>query len=126
MRQTISAFLLAAVTTCATPSLAQQAQADRVEHFDLRIENGRLTDSRSVIAVRRSDRVEITWHVDRQTALHLHGYDIALNVAPDKPEAMTFVARATGRFPIEIHASPGEGRSASHHAVLIYLEVHPR
>jgi len=96
-----------------------------VRRFELRIENGRLTDTRKVITVRRGDMVELTWHADRRTVLHLHGYDIEITVAADKPEVMRFGARATGRFPIETHASRG-ARQAGRHAVLIYLEVHPR
>jgi FtsP/CotA-like multicopper oxidase with cupredoxin domain len=87
--------------------------------------NGRLTDNRKVIAVKRGDRVEITWRTDRQTTLHLHGYDIEVSPGPDKPQTMSFTARATGRFAIETHASPGQGKSG-HHMALIYLEVHPR
>jgi hypothetical protein len=100
-------------------------QADNVQRFDLRIENGRLTENRKVIAVKRDDRVEINWRADRRTVLHLHGYDIEIAAGPDKPETMSFVARATGRFAIETHAPAGEGKHGGH-AVLIYLEVHPR
>jgi hypothetical protein len=123
MRQTISWLLVMVAMAFAVPC---QAQNDRVERFDLQIENGRLRDSPKVIAVQRHDRVEINWRADRRTILHLHGYDIEITIGPDKPETMTFIARATGRFAIEIHASPGEGRSNPRNAVLIYLEVHPR
>ena len=51
-------------------------------------------------------------------AEHLHGYDIEITVEEGKPQTMAFRARATGRFPIEMHG----GR----HTVLVYLEVHPR
>ena len=100
------------------------AQADNVQRFDLRIENGRLTESRKVM-VKRGDKVEINWRVDQRTVLHLHGYDIEIAVTPDQPGTMAFTARATGRFAIETHAAPDEGK-AGHHKALIYLEVHPR
>ena len=99
------------------------AQTGGVQRFDLRIENGRLAESRNVIAVKRHDRVEINWRADQRTILHLHGYDIEIAAGPDKPETMSFVARATGRFPIETHAGQGK---AGQHRILIYLEVHPR
>src|SRR4051794_6035597 len=123
MRQTISWFLVIVVAAFAAPC---RAQNDRVARFDLQIENGRLMDSRKVITVQRHDRVELNWRADRRTTLHLHGYDIEITIGPDKPEAMTFIARATGRFAIEIHSPPGEAKSGPQHAVLIYLEVHPR
>ena len=94
------------------------AQVEEPKRFDLRIENDQLSGDLKVIRVRRGDAVEINWSVNRRTVLHLHGYDIETTVDPDKPQVMSFTARATGRFPIETH-----GR---HHSVLIYLEVHPR
>jgi hypothetical protein len=94
------------------------AQAEAPKRFDLRIENDRLSGDLKVIRVQRGDAVEINWSANRRTVLHLHGYDIESTVEPDRPQTMSFTARATGRFPIETH-----GRNRS---VLIYLEVHPR
>jgi hypothetical protein len=94
------------------------AQAEETKRFDLKIENDRLSSDLKVIRVRRGDAVEINWSANRRTVLHLHGYDIETTVEPDRPRAMSFTARATGRFPIETHGG--------HHGVLIYLEVHPR
>ena len=94
------------------------AQAEAPKRFDLRIENDRLSGDLKVIRVQRGDAVEINWSANRRTVLHLHGYDIETTVEPDRPQTMSFTARATGRFPIETH-----GRN---HTVLIYLEVHPR
>ena len=102
-----------------------QAQTDNVRRFDLRIENNRLTDSRKVIAVQRGDAVEISWSADRRTILHLHGYDLEITLAPDKPETISFNGRATGGFAIETYSPPGDGKT-SRHTVLIFLEVHPR
>lgn len=104
--------------------VSSQAQTDTVRRFDLQIENGRLTESRKVIGIQRGDSVEIHWRADRRITLHLHGYDIEITLAPDKPGTMTFVARATGRFAIETHTPSSEGKT-SRHNVLIYLEVHP-
>jgi len=95
------------------------AQTDGLERFDFIIQNGRITDTRKTITVKRGDPVEINWRVDRVTTLHLHGYDLEITVWPDKSQTMDFTARATGRFAIEMHSPSG------HHAVLIYLEVHP-
>jgi hypothetical protein len=97
---------------------AAQAQGQSPQRFDLRIENGRLVGDLETIRVRRNDAVEISWSADRRTVLHLHGYDIETTIEPGKPQIMSFTAKATGRFPIESHG----GR----HAVVLYLEVHPR
>jgi hypothetical protein len=97
---------------------AAQAQGQSPQRFDLRIENGRLAGDLKTIRVRRNDAVEISWSADRHTVLHLHGYDIETTIEPGKPQIMSFTAKATGRFPIESHG----GR----HAIVLYLEVHPR
>ena|SRR5215471_18621267 len=94
------------------------AQEQSPQRFDLRMENGRLAGDLKTIRVRRNDAVEISWSADRRTVLHLHGYDIETTIEPGKPQIMSFTAKATGRFPIESHG----GR----HAVVLYLEVHPR
>jgi hypothetical protein len=115
-------FICAALLAGPSPGAAQR---DTVARFDLQIADGRLTEARKVITVRRGDRVEINWRADRPTVLHLHGYDIEVAAGPDKTQPMAFTAHATGRFPIETHARPGETKSG-HHTVLLYLEVHPR
>ena len=111
----ISVSCLAAITI-GSPTAAAQGQGP--QRFDLRIENGRLTGNIKTIRVRHNDTVEIVWSADSRTVLHLHGYDIETIVDAGKSQIMSFTARATGRFPIETHG----GR----HAVVIYLEVHPR
>jgi plastocyanin len=117
------ALFLAIIYAAGTAPAA--AQPDPVQRYDFQIAQGRLTDNRKTITVKRGDRVEFNWHADRPTTLHLHGYDIEVSPGPDQPRTMSFTARATGRFAIETHAAPGQGKSG-HHPVLIYLEVHPR
>jgi hypothetical protein len=95
-----------------------EAEQQDPQRFELRIENGRLIGALKIIRVRHNEAVEINWSADSRTVLHLHGYDIESTIEPGKPQTMSFTARATGRFPIETHG----GR----HAVIIYLEVHPR
>jgi FtsP/CotA-like multicopper oxidase with cupredoxin domain len=118
----IALFLAIVSAANTTPGAAQP---DAVQRHDFQIAQGRLTDNRKTITVKRGDRVEITWRTDTPTTLHLHGYDIEASPGPDKPQTMSFTARATGRFAIETHTAPGHGKSG-HHMVLIYLEVHPR
>ena len=89
--------------------------------IDLAIRAGTLAPDQRVIRVSQGDAVTLRWTSDRALTLHLHGYDIEQRLVPATPAAMTFTARATGRFAIEIHAGPGERE-----ATLGYLEVHPR
>lgn len=99
--------------TCKAQSVGEEPR-----RFELSIANGRLTTAAKTLQVRRGDAVELIWSADRRSVLHLHGYDIEITVDAGKPQTMAFRARATGRFPIEMHG----GR----HTVLVYLEVHPR
>jgi len=90
-----------------------------IDHIDmLGSDSARVADNAGTIQVRRDEAVELTWSADRRSVVHLHGYDIEVTVDAGKPQTMAFRARATGRFPIEMHGD--------RHTVLIYLEVHPR
>jgi hypothetical protein len=87
--------------------------------FDLAIRNNQLPSDQRVVRVRQADEVSLRWTTDAPLTIHLHGYDIETLVPPGPAVVMKFSARATGRFPIEIH-----GRGVER--TLGYLEVHPR
>jgi FtsP/CotA-like multicopper oxidase with cupredoxin domain len=109
--------LLAAVAL-ALAFASTAVAAERV--FDLTIVHGRLTGGQDTIRVHQGDNVVLRWHSDRPIVLHLHGYEIETRVVPDAIAETRFEARATGRFPVHVHA--GQTRSES---VLVYLEVYP-
>ena len=103
---------------CRVPAPAQDLSSPvRVE---LVLANGRLADGQRTIRVARGDQVELIWTSDRSITVHLHGYDIELAIAPGTAEHMTFAARSTGRFPIEVHGGSGP------HRTVLYVEVYPR
>lgn len=87
---------------------------------ELGLKNGRLPESQRVVRVTHGDEVTLRWTTDRPVTLHLHGYDLEATLAPGAPGLMRFTARATGRFPIEVHEAGGGERTVG------YLEVHPR
>jgi hypothetical protein len=87
--------------------------------FDLTLKDGRLPESQRLLRVRQDDEVTLKWTTDRPFTLHLHGYDLEAKLVPQTPVELRFTARATGRFPLEIHG-PGTERTVGH------LEVHPR
>ena len=114
-----SAFLLVALF-----DLSAQA-ADVI--FDLRVERGRVPANMRVIRVKQGDNVTLRWSSDRAINLHLHGYDIEKNLEPGSAAEMTFHARATGRFPVEVHTSKAGAAAHAHgEAPLVQIEVHPR
>jgi hypothetical protein len=87
--------------------------------FELVLKDGRLPEAQRVLKVCLDDEVTLRWTTDRPFTLRLHGYDPEAKLAPGPPVALRFTARATGRFPLEIHG-PGAERTVGH------LEVHPR
>jgi DNA-binding transcriptional LysR family regulator len=94
--------------------------------FDLHIERGRLPENMRSIRVKQGDIVKLRCTADRRTILHLHGYDIELRIEPGATKELSFVARATGRFPLHVHG-PAE-RSGSHaheEPPLATIEVYP-
>jgi hypothetical protein len=72
--------------------------------------------------------LELVFTADEFAELHLHGYDIYVNVEPGTPGVLRVNAKFAGRFPLEAHrfgsatAQPNVGT----HVVLLYLEVYPR
>ena len=95
--------------------------------FDLKLENGRLPENMRLVRVTQGDVVRLRWHVDRPVTVHLHGYDIETRVEPGAVGEMKFAARATGRFPIHVHASGAPAGDRAHEeAPLLYVEVYPR
>lgn len=111
----VAAVVAALNVGFSTHTIAQSGGAESLR-FDLHIKDGRILEALKTIQAQRGDNVEIVWSADQDTRVHLHGYDVELAVVAAKPEAMKFVANATGRFPIH----------DSRHRLLIYLEVLPR
>jgi hypothetical protein len=101
------------------------AQANEVA-FDLKIEQGRVAKSMRVIRVKHGDAVKLRWTTDRSIILHLHGYDIESKVEPGAVTEMVFIARATGRFPVEEHTPDSKGGHSHGDTALVRIEVLPR
>jgi hypothetical protein len=87
--------------------------------FDLTLKDGVLAESQRLLRVNQGDEVTLKWTTNRPFTLHLHGYDLEARLVPQTAVELRFTARATGRFPLEIHG-PGTERTVGH------LEVHPR
>jgi hypothetical protein len=86
--------------------------------FELAIESGRLPETQRLVRIRQGEEIILKWTADQPVTVHLHGYDIEARLTPSGATEMRFTARATGRFPIEIHGPQ--------HAIIGHLEVHPR
>jgi hypothetical protein len=106
-------------------TLLAQAQAPEVV-FDFKIENGRVAERLRRVRVSQGDAVRLRWSTDRPIVLHLHGYDIETKVTPGAVAEMAFIARATGRFPVEEHKPDASGTHSHGEVPLVRLEVRPR
>ena len=111
------------VVALAASLVGLSASALGARTIDISIREGKVA-GKNVVRVPKGETVTLRWISDKPLALHLHGYDKEVTVTPGKPAEMTFEARATGRFPVEIH---GDGGSGGHqHKPLFFLEVHPQ
>jgi len=102
---------------------AQGAKRQGVRVIDVRIKNGRVVTPKGAVQVSQNDVIELRWTSDERVRLHLHGYDIKLELHPGKTAKMVVKVRVAGRFPITSHGWGEKGRG---HDALTYLEVYPR
>jgi len=109
----------AILLTVALAAILINAARAETRAFELALKNGQLPESQRLVRVTQGDEVTLKWTTDRAFTLHIHGYDLEAKLVPQTPAELKFTARATGRFPMEIHG-PGTERTIGH------LEVHPR
>jgi hypothetical protein len=93
------------------------------QHFDISISNRVVQLDSNVIRITQGAQVTISWTSDEAGSLHLHGYDIEFDVGPKETKSITFLAKATGRFPVTSHGFGGEDGHG--HKALLYVEVYP-
>lgn len=105
-------------------SLRPEGPVERV--FELRIEGGEVADEVRTLRVTEGDRLRLRWTADVPTVIHLHGYDIESEIAPRQMTELDLEAYATGRFPLEVHASSDASGRSHGEAPLVVLEVYPR
>ena len=104
--------------------LAVPGYGDSTKTVDIEINKGKVVGKKSARVV-KGDTVVLRWRSDQRLKLHLHGYDVETTVSPGTPAEMKIRARATGRFPVEIH---GQGESGGHshgHRTIFHLDVYP-
>ncbi|WP_157622726.1 hypothetical protein [Solimonas soli] len=97
------------------PAAAPAPAAGAVKRFELRpLPAEALTP---VLHARQGDTIEFVVTAAGDDELHLHGYDLALDLKAGEPGTLRFVAEHAGRFDLELHHA---------HAELAVLEVQPR
>lgn len=104
--------------------MAQTARAGEAKHFAVTIADQAVVEGGPTIRVTEGDLVVVTWSSDTAGELHLHGYDISVELKPGEAVESSFEAYASGRFPVTSHGFGGEGGGHGEGA-LLYLEVYP-
>ena len=121
-RRTWLFCLIAGLSSPAGLIRAAVAQEVSQRVIEVRIEDRKVVAPSEVIRLTEGDVIELRWTSDEPVKLHLHGYDLKIDVRPDEPATMVVDAYAAGRFPITSH---GWGKSSHGDTALTYLEVYP-
>ena len=115
--------MIAVAALAASLFPALPSDGDGTKTVDIVIKDGKVVGKNSG-RVSRGDTVVLRWSSDQRLELHLHGYDVATTVSPGTPAEMKIRARATGRFPVEIHGQ-GDSGGGHGHKTIFHLEVYP-
>jgi hypothetical protein len=121
---------LAYVSLSLAPGLTSWAVAQSAQprQFAITIKQRKVEAAENVIRVSQGEAVEIVLTGDEAAELHLHGYDLKLDLEPNVPGTIRFTAKIAGRFPLEAHRFGTASASGRHRSTgpLLYVEVHPR
>ena len=117
-------------STIALICVALLGAASAVREFDISIRNGVVEGGASTLRVNRGDTVLLRFLSDQAVSLHVHGYNLQVELPAASPTTIRFQATIAGRFPIAAHefgaASDQSARPQEHREVTLrYLEVLP-
>jgi hypothetical protein len=90
-----------------TPGTKAQGFGDQpvAAEFSLKVKGGALVAGPTTLSVRQGQNVVIHISVDHAEELHLHGYDLKVELQPDQTGALAFTADRTGHFEYELEHS---------------------
>lgn len=66
------------------------------------VRDGKVVGGLVRATLEKGDKVALVVRSDAAERVHLHGYDVAADVAPGKPARLVFVASLPGRFEVEL------------------------
>lgn len=81
------------------------------------VEAGKPVGGAQAVRIVRDDEVRLTVRSDRDDELHLHGYNMHLDLKAGRPGTLRFRAKRTGRFSAELHKA---------HTEVVVFEIYPR
>jgi FtsP/CotA-like multicopper oxidase with cupredoxin domain len=91
-----------------TKSEKTPTPVDTKKTFELIFKNKKLTSGDPDIKVQEGDEVTIKVVSDEAEELHVHGYNVFVDLEKDKPATLSFTANISGRFPYELEHSGTE------------------
>ncbi len=118
-------LMLASIIVGSSLSLADEQPAKESidpAKIDVQIERRKVVGDQVIRLIEGQD-VRIVWATDEAAELHIHGYDIRIDISPDSPVETSFTAHATGRFAVTSHGFGGDHGHG--HETLLYIEVYP-
>lgn len=99
-----------------TPTANAANVSDADLQADIVVTDGWVSSGPDVLKVKRGDNVNVRFVSNQTDELHLHGYDITVQLAPNTPALLSFTAKYPGRFGYELHKA---------HREIGAIEVHP-
>ena len=97
----VSFALLKPRTTMAPAITSEPVSAPQT--FKVVVKQGRRISGPETIKTSEGADVTLTVTSDQPDELHLHGYDLHLDLAPNEPATLHFKADHSGRFDYELH-----------------------
>ena len=89
-------------TPSSAPAATTAAPVDDVKTFEVSVAGGKVTRRSSTFELRRGDRARIVVTSDTADEVHLHSYDVKVDVAPGAAATLEFTATIPGQFEVEL------------------------
>ena len=96
--------VLAALTLVILASACSGSKPETI-NLDVSINAGMMIPNK--IVVKHNDTLVMNLSSDQQGAIHIHGYDIKLDVTPKTESQLIFKSDATGMYKIAFHSDTG-------------------
>jgi heme/copper-type cytochrome/quinol oxidase subunit 2 len=78
------------------------AAGSSVHQITIRFGNGQVSGDTGRVTVKSGEQVRLTVTSDVDDEVHVHGYNLMQDVAPDRPATITFQANVPGVFEVEL------------------------
>jgi hypothetical protein len=106
-----------AATPSASAAPTQPVPADNATLVELKVQQGRLVSGPEVVKMTEGDKLTLRITSDTDDEMHLHGYNLHLDLTAGQTGELALTANRSGRFEYELHHA---------HRTLGALEVYPR